>query len=471
MSLLLVISCNPTSKLKDNGMRGAGIGVKRERAAQNDKDALKGKLKALLIGFGLSDEEKQIVYKIQEVLTNPDIGSGEDIKTYTDPEFYKLLEKLGALKIKGIVDNYLKVSDLQNEVKNAFNQAINNIADPDLKAYFQSKLASYQDGYALQLKKLFKDDNANVVYDAVTNGNYVAQVTRETKDHLNELRDMMDLYFGLDPEERGVIDRIRKLVTPSSVAKIRKPYKLRTVQEFFYLLNQLGVSKVKEIASVYRAYEVFREEGYKEISKSIERVDGAGLRSVLQQDLKYSHETYEVDIRGAFTKVMGGKVTDGSPNADDVYESVKQASYTSIFDNIKKEIQAILNYDAMARELKNFQVRALAYMISNIRQSELYAKILLSNLDVPKLKEIANFHTEIIESEDTAKKALASVADIKKKEALQVLFEQCVKDYHDYLELCFKQGKADFTTFYNKIMSGAYSARFNSIKSKALDLS
>ncbi len=191
--LLSVISCNQISDTKSDGSQGAGAPVKTAVTRRHDKGDLKVKIKELLVKFGLSDEGKQIVYKIQKIVTNPDIGKDDKAggyKTYDDLKFYNLLDTLGALKVKEIVGHYLKVDRRQNEVKNAFSQAINNAAEGPLKERLQNKLDDYQDGYALRLKKLFKDDNANAVYAAFTADDYIVPAISEIESHLNELKVM-----------------------------------------------------------------------------------------------------------------------------------------------------------------------------------------------------------------------------------------------------------------------------------------
>ncbi|AHH11201.1 Hypothetical protein BCO_0005805 (plasmid) [Borrelia coriaceae ATCC 43381] len=192
IALLLVISCNQgrSAKSSDTDV-GKGVGVKQDPTKGDDNEDLKVKIDERLLKFRLSDKEVQIIRKIQEIVTNPDIGKAEGYSTYNDLKFYTFLGSLDDFKIREIIRDYLKVYEHYEDGKKVFSQFMNDSAlDGPLKKRLQSELDAYNYNYLFRLKQFFGHVNPSAVYGVVTKG-YIKEAISKIDEHLSKVRRMV----------------------------------------------------------------------------------------------------------------------------------------------------------------------------------------------------------------------------------------------------------------------------------------
>ncbi|AHH11202.1 hypothetical protein bcCo53_001249 (plasmid) [Borrelia coriaceae] len=532
IALLLVISCRQSSDSKRNGT-GEGARVQEEPTKGVYNGALKVNLKELLVKFRLSDEEKQIVYKMQKIVTNPNIGNTEGYKTYDDLKFYNLLKDLGERKVKEIVGNYLKVDKRQNEVKNAFSQAINNAPEEgSLKERLQSELSSYQDGYALQLKELFKDDDSNAVYGAFTANNYVVKAIREIDVQLNELinefkalgvggsigaatgatvtesaegilvtvgsngvgvavipknpADIADTGGSNSPEnsegsENFAETQVVRLEFDDEekrgISAIRKlvtspsqDYKTYNDSEFDGLIGAWGVLNTKEVVKIYNEH-VAECETMK--SKLSSKINDIYCWPKLQNEFKSTKICSESYIRMSFSQFNYS--TDrhdlhALPNSDSVYHDMLNLGRFCNFKRVEQYLANSVKYKEMEGKLTESQKSTFRYINDRITEPGFCIYFLLGGLSFAKLAEVANLHQETIQAKDATSKALVDAPNVKTKRFFESQFVGELENYHRYLKNSHYKSKSSHA-FYAYMMVRAYVNNFNSIKEKVLNLS
>ncbi|UPA17082.1 hypothetical protein bcCo53_001251 (plasmid) [Borrelia coriaceae] len=482
IALLLVIGCNQSSDIKSGGTVGKKGAHTMTSTGSQDNGDLKRKLNDLLLKFGLSDEEKQIVYKIQEVVTNPDIGKVEGYDTYDDLKFYKFLENVGGLKVKDIIKNYLIVDSRHANVASAFNQAIDNATEAPLKERLQSELDACWSSYVLRLKESFKGDNPNDVYNAITK-NYVAQAISAIDAQLNEIRmieaggvpkggstgtgvftdsgdfvgfrvftdsggapkSVADIYLKLDDEEKGAIDKLKELVIDSSPSPNRKTYDM---QEFDSLMSDLGVVKVREIARVYNQ----RLEEYKAIQTDISQIEDERCRDQLQiqfDDDKNFRDNY---IRILFIK---SDVADPSalPVSDSIYFSMREPFDKSVFADLRRNIDIMKAYRDKEKSLKDPDEKmALKYVTAQVEEDLLFdVYSFLGSLSDIRFKEIAEFNARILQEKGVAFVAINKIPDgVEDKEKFKTEFDGYIEDYHNGLKASSRH--EHLSNFYEAMM-------------------
>ncbi|UPA17081.1 hypothetical protein bcCo53_001250 (plasmid) [Borrelia coriaceae] len=216
IALLLVISCNQDRSAKRDGtdratgdhtVESAGLirkprdtgTVGKEDLTKGDGNAdLKVKINNILVAFELSDEEKQVVREIQEVVYNPDIAKYENYKTYNDRTFYKFLENLSALKVKDIIKNYLIVDQYYRYGKDLFDEAIRNATEDSSKKRLQKELEDYDYSYVFHVKKAFAHVSPLLVHSVMTSkkGGYLEYATSAIGTKLQEFRMDGAISFG-----------------------------------------------------------------------------------------------------------------------------------------------------------------------------------------------------------------------------------------------------------------------------------
>ncbi|UPA17078.1 hypothetical protein bcCo53_001247 (plasmid) [Borrelia coriaceae] len=463
IALLLVISCNQGRSVKSGGADvGKGARVKEDPTKGPDNRDLNVKLNELILKFGLSDKEKQIVYKIQEVLYDPDIGSGEDVKTYGDLEFYNLLKDLGDRRVKEIVENYLKVDELYESAKNEFSQAIKNAIVFYFKGKLQNNFDNYKSSYALQLKRLFKDADANAVYAAFIANDYVDQVTRETEPYLNELA----MYLESNHSKR--IIELRNIVTSPS-----QGYKTYTDSEFNGLLEALGDLKVKQMVRAYN--EVVAE--YERLDGDFKsRSDVSCLGSLITK-LSNAKEDLDNYIRSCFTVINDSTGTidpDVPPAPDDLYRDMLNLGNFSDFKLVGQYLANSIKYKEMMKNLRDFQWSAVAIFDSAVVLSDpsVCASFFLGGLELTQLTEFVKLYVQVIDVRNAADEAVEQISDgVAGKEDLRKQFEDCKHAYEKYV-LASGYETNDPQQFYAKIiMTSTYVDNFNDIIKRASKLS
>ncbi|UPA17077.1 hypothetical protein bcCo53_001246 (plasmid) [Borrelia coriaceae] len=458
--LLLVISCNSSDSSGHDGTYSTSGGVGGSNA-----ENINAKLNKLLNAFGLLSYEQEAIGKLQKIVTNPDIGNTEGYKTYGSLEFYDLLKTLGALRVKGIIKNYLEFAKFQNNVE----RTINTVSDTDLKDRLQSKLKVCNSSYGFALKELFNDVvSAKLSYD-----DYVVQTTVKTNDQIAKLEPEIegvvgdqDIFLHLDGAEGCAIAQIGEILVDSEIDHGR----IYTYDEFYDLLNRLGFFRVIKIVDIYQKYEALQEADYNEIITMIkEEVKDETFKAALEDMAVMTYSSYRNNIRDIFTKYDDGKALSVIPEPEYVYEKMTHAVYRSLFTDIKEYTESIVRYKNIEGSLLREERQVLSYIQGKGGKSDFDFVVLLGKLDAAQVKAIVQFHAKILKAKSAAQEARMNVTDDREKEPLMEAFRDTVEEYHKHLVACFKH--KDSQTFYNAIVTGTYANDFNRITEKASGLS
>ncbi|UPA12700.1 BTA121 domain-containing protein surface lipoprotein [Borrelia venezuelensis] len=114
----------------------------------------------------MSSSELAVIWYILLVITDPDIG----VPTiYNYERFYNLLDHLGDVKVKVIIQNIQKTLKAQDEAKTA----IEDVNDVNLKQKLESDLKEKNSAYVLALKEAFGKLNYDSIYQTTKNVDYV----------------------------------------------------------------------------------------------------------------------------------------------------------------------------------------------------------------------------------------------------------------------------------------------------------
>ncbi|UPA17083.1 hypothetical protein bcCo53_001252 (plasmid) [Borrelia coriaceae] len=487
MIILALTNCNQGSNAKSGGTGGGKDDpVLTNVGDQDNKGDLKVKLKDLLIKFKLSDAERQIVHKIQEVVTNPDIGKAGGYKTYDDLKFYNLLKDLGALKVKEIIVECLKVDNHQESGKEEFNQAINNVPAPYLKERLQSDLGTYNYKYVLELKKYFSNDNANYVYDAIIK-NYVAEATREIDDQLNRfvridyghsgvlkhIENAVAIYLKLDDGESKVIGELRDLVTSPS-----QDYKTYTVKDFDSLISALGVVRVKEIVRAYNTY----AEDYEIMKRDIEKLKDTKYKSEFEKRLESAKESLKLERRKFFTKFGADGIADlaALPDPNYVHAGMVRSVYDSALGNIRMDSYFMLIYERNLEDLiKDLTEDKREVLKEALRDIDTKAEKntgfsiypILGGLYTDDFEYVVKFQVRISQAIGAISKVLEESSDFPEKQDLKTEFDDTLKSYYDHLKESFNYGRGDSKFIRHMMDTKDYADSFDAIKKEVLDLS
>lgn len=455
--LLLLISCNSSTDLKKDtvdmvsNIRMQAYSEKREVKFHNVFDI-----------FGLSYDDRQVMLKIQGVVTNPNIGKDKNYKTYTDSQFYDLINILGELRVKSIIKSYLEASKIQSNVQKAFEKALNNIYDDKKKLSLQSKLNDIKDGYNLNLKELFNERSVDDVYAKIANNTYMSQVIANANAQLSQLRSHVrgvandkDVYLQLSANEQDVIDDIKGIVTNPAVAK-DYDYETSTDSKFYDLLNTLDILKVREMIEAYLREARKRAEKYAEVKSIIDSIEDSVLREKLQKLLDDKHDLYKVTLKRIFN----------SSNSDFIYQEVVHGDYIPLFGDFRDDIAGIKNFEDIYKGLSSDEQALIEDIRSNdTERSKLKFKALLGRLGSKAISEIIAFHLNVLQEKEAAKSVLGNVPKGDEKEDLVQQFERYVYNYDLHLEWCFQDSNP-----YNRIKNSKYASNFTKIKEEALKL-
>ncbi|WP_025400367.1 BTA121 domain-containing protein surface lipoprotein [Borrelia hermsii] len=124
------------------------------------KESALGVIDGQRLCAGLQGPSKDAIDYIQSIVTNPDICSDKNYRTYADDEFYLLLDELNALRVMEIIAFHLDV--LKERVK--IKLAIDDVGDEKLKQELIDELTELNNFYPLHLKGIFGAYDTERVY-------------------------------------------------------------------------------------------------------------------------------------------------------------------------------------------------------------------------------------------------------------------------------------------------------------------
>ncbi|BDU63393.1 hypothetical protein BOFE_09330 (plasmid) [Candidatus Borrelia fainii] len=286
------------------------------------------KLNELLDTFKVSKEGKISIFKIKDVVTDASIDSDEGYKTYTDLDFYTLLNELGAGKVKDIIKFDLDVVKIQKAALDAINNVQNLQKKQNLQVLYNDRL----DEYLLYLKGLFSKPSAdNVLADDVhfwfTNDDYDNGFT-EIETEARRIIENGDVYAKLSYKEKLVIDEIREIVTNDKIGK-GEDYKTYTIPDFNALLNELGSFKVLIIIRLSVDINYLKD------GRLVARIDSI-KDEILRKKFKTRYDDqlskYQLNLKKVFSK----------SSADAVYANVISNEHINEFTEIETEVKRIV---------------------------------------------------------------------------------------------------------------------------------
>ncbi|AHH11190.1 hypothetical protein bcCo53_001238 (plasmid) [Borrelia coriaceae] len=462
MLLLLLISCNPNiSSMHDNKSKDL-LGLGKE-------DGHEFKFKELFDKFGLPLDDQVVVDNIKKIVTDPNIGVDEGYRTYNDLEFYNLLNVLGPIRLKEMIENYCEVDKRQRELQDAFERVLNNMINIKKVGQLQAVLNTNIDNYLLQVKKLFNYFSADDVYAQIVDEDNIARMIERATVQISRLRlyirgdaDANDVYLQLSVSEQDAIDAIKRIVTDRSVADGYN-YKTYTDSEFYDLLNLLDIFKVKRMIKAYVRQVKILDSDYAVAKAAVESLESVEVRQRLLVIMKHFYDHYKVVIKSIFN--------DSKENSESICQKLLDLNYDAKFINAINIARTVNRFEAIFENLLDDQKSVLEY-IQNIGLPSsliLNFKIIVANLGALKVKEIMSFHAEVFLAKESAKAALANTSSFPSKIALEKQFNELEYDYHLYLKKCF-QGAGYANEIDKLTASSKYIRDFNKIEETVLNL-
>ncbi|AHH11196.1 hypothetical protein bcCo53_001244 (plasmid) [Borrelia coriaceae] len=485
--ILLVISCDLNSMSKFGGTPRVKKAHGIARPRNHMKKDVKFKLKELLSKFGLLNKQLQAIDKIKRIVTDPNIGDTESYKTYSELQFYNLLETLGDVKVKEIIKNYLQACKIQFDAQRTFKKAIKNIADSDLKKQLQTKLNNYNSSYALQLKSLFNYDNDDVIYGNVIN-DYIIRTTTQVTEQMDELAslgvvldigDAKSIYLQLDSGERNIIDHIKEIVTNPNIGD-PKDYETYTKQEFDDLVIRLGLLDIKEIIKNHLEVDVLQ----KDFDKSIGFVLNSNLKVELYRRLNNYKIDYMLGMKKLFNEVVSGKISYDDYVTQTIaqahnYSTILKTEITDTTDN--KDFYSLFDSEEqnIIEEIRNIVTKRSFVVPSSdykLRTEEEFNDLLFA-LGVVRVKEIIRVYSKYKVFKESKYveigKSIKGITDFNSKLILQIKLANARGSYEFQIKKAFTKfddndnildDLPDPDYVYDNVIHAVYTVIFNSIK-------
>ncbi|UPA19021.1 BTA121 domain-containing protein surface lipoprotein [Borrelia puertoricensis] len=317
--LLLVVSCGLKSLDKPQGdlhgtIHGNGFGIKPRHS-----------LDELLNPSGILSKEQAAVRTIRSIVTNPNIGSGKNYRTYTDSEFSSLLNNLGIAKVEEMITVYLEIQKKQEEAV----VSVKDIHVDPFSGNLLVRLDNYKKDYQVHLKGLFNELIHNDVYVNVIGDDYVTKFIEVIDDakSLKEIAKFLADKEGVPMDESSVMRYISAAVTNPVIGK-REGYKTyESPEEIFLLLGKLGFDKLKQIAGVHLNSVKAQSEALDAID-AIDVIRYKHLKQQVQKKFDTFNAAYSLHIKEAFSK----------SSLDNIYRAaIVNVNYDAEFNLIKNE--------------------------------------------------------------------------------------------------------------------------------------
>ncbi|BDU63395.1 hypothetical protein BOFE_09350 (plasmid) [Candidatus Borrelia fainii] len=396
----------------------------------------------------LSDHEKTLIDKIQNIITDGSIGKGEGYKTYTIPDFRALLNELGHFKVQKIIELAQYVNSLKD---GRLVTRIESIKDEILREKLRVKYDDKLSKYPLHLKKVFSESSADAVYANFISNDYTNEFIM-IDSQARQIIKNGDVYAKLSDQEKFVIGEIQNIVTDNRIG-IGEGYKTYTIPEFRALLNELGYVKVQKILKLGADVDYLKEG---DLVARIDSIKDEILRTNLRTRFDNKLKDYQLYLKKVFSK----------SSADDVYANVISSEYDNEFSYIEaKAVQIIENGDVYEKfsdyektlidKVRNIVIDG---SIGNTSDYKTYTipefRALLNDLGYAKVQEIIKvyFNVEKVERE------IVNMLNNLDNEELKLKLEAEFNGKWNSFLLRFKKlfSKFDGYTVYDKVMQGGY---------------
>ncbi|AHH04087.1 Hypothetical protein BHY_1136 (plasmid) [Borrelia nietonii YOR] len=266
---------------------------------------------------GLSVDEIRTLEHIQGVVTDSGrISAGS--RTYTDSEFYNLLESFDTAKLKKFIEVPLKIFEEIDEVFTV----IDAIREEKLRQNLKGRLEDEEILCARGLRAAFNGFNPDDVYGRVTSIDYADNLLG-LKNYARRIVEVEELYAGLSVDEKKTARYIQKAVTDPGIGDLNE--KTYTELEFKRLLINLGALGLQEIINVH--VDTFRI--LREVEVAINDVKDADLKQELSDKFEAEEGTYAGLLKKAFN----------SSTLDSVQSQAVGINYLDNFISIKNEAE------------------------------------------------------------------------------------------------------------------------------------
>lgn len=469
--IILVMSCDVGSKMNPVIENIVAItrplrGLRRSVRMRNDfgvvDSNLNFSLNNLLDEFQILDTERQVITYIRSVVSSPVIGWDEDYKTYSDHEFYNMLNSLGASRVKEIIKVNSKIFQAQERATSA----ILNLNEDTVKQQLQDSFDTKNNEYELHLKEAFNESMSNDVYLKIVGSNY-ADKFDDIRHRAIELGPK-GVYVWLSVEQKKAIDYMKSIAMSSLVGEDRG-LKIYTSSDFDNLLNGLGLSKVEEIIKTYNQVISAENEAY----EAIEKIKTEKFKEGLLYAVSVAHriDSYQLHLKELFN----------DSTFENIYRNFIKNRY---FSELNTLLTNVINNAKIFVEFEKFYEKLSEYdkeVITNIKNILIDVKIgrsegyraynnvkfayLLGSLGAAKIREIINVHLNILQAQNEASLALNKLNQGERKEKLQIDFNSHVNGYPLHLKSLYHDLKAD--NVYNNVIKSDYANKYLEIKNAA----
>ncbi|UPA11325.1 hypothetical protein bpSLO_001178 (plasmid) [Borrelia parkeri] len=290
------------------------------------------KLKNLLDKFGIFDKDRKVVGYMYLVTTADNSDDILMLKQYTSDEFFNLLEQLGAERLKDMIEACFSDLRALSEYRPKVKEILKDIKRDSIRQKLEGELAWYEEStaYPYYLRCAFKDSNPDVVYAQVmyVGPAYVlGRIYSEAKSILKIENVYSEQYLEQPSEsEWRIIDYIRDILIDEKIAQ-NKNYKTYTISEFYNLLGDLDVTKIREIIS--RTQETLT--AYEDAKVAISGINDLRLRQDFSNRLEKRLSVYGRTLKGVFNK----------SDIDAIYRAAINSKFIDEFAVIQDEAKLI----------------------------------------------------------------------------------------------------------------------------------
>ncbi|WP_434757092.1 hypothetical protein bpuCAU1_001289 (plasmid) [Borrelia puertoricensis] len=430
-----------------------------------EEKSLHVKLNNLLDTFGVSLKEREAVGYILSVVTDANIGINKGYKTYTSLEFCNLLNELGAVKLKKIIECHLKVLEEQEKARNAILNAPLSFNKQELRDSFNK----HKDNYKFYLKGLFNRAIADDIYNNIIIDDYDVEFNK-IKQRAEGLIEVGYVYAQLSDEEKSVIDGMQIIVTDDSIAR-GKGYKSYDNFLFDFFLDNMGILKVREMIIAHLNNLKAQDEASSQAKVVIESVGTPQIRKGFKSLFDSYKRGYQEHLKSLFN----------SDDPDEVYKRVVKDLYAGNFTTLNSRANFIIRYEKFYEEFSDSRKNAINDIRKILTDSKIHSdkqvyklyrgfdfELLLGRLGAAKVGEIMDLHLRIKEAEEGIKNALENAKESPVKEWIRGLFNSEVNRYLLFVKYAFDNPFFDPDRVCSKFANNNFVDRYSGIQNLAM---
>ncbi|UPA14059.1 BTA121 domain-containing protein surface lipoprotein [Borrelia turicatae] len=269
---------------------------------------------------GLSASELRVIDYIRSVVTDVKVGPLCH-KTYSNSEFYDLLNKMRAAKVKRMVRIYLKDKRAQKDAEAEIRTIIANLQGDRAKRRLESTIDNLNNSYSVHLKMLFDKSTPDEVYDIVTIDDYASRFIRVYHEarRILEFENLCNNEI-LDAELKAVND-MRNIVINSGIGRA-EGYSMYDDYTFDFLCGSLSSEVLKKVIKLH--LEIMNRQ--EEVLGVIKNLQEGYEKQNLQDEFSRYKNAYALHLKMLF---------DRSPS-NAIYDKIVKGNYASSFIKLKE---------------------------------------------------------------------------------------------------------------------------------------